>query len=93
MATRLPAFETKEEPERIVKAKPVPHYGVPVAMSLTNKRSTVPQPFSFAGQKKKNIYYFNYSSRFYLYHLFIDLLIYLSIYPIYKSNSIYLSTI
>jgi len=48
MATRLPAFETKEEPERIVKAKPVPHYGVPVAMSLTNKRSTVPQPFSFA---------------------------------------------
>ena len=32
-----------------MKAKPVPHWGVPVALPQANKRSTVPEPFSFEG--------------------------------------------
>ena len=36
----------------IIKAKPVPHWGVPVAFPVANKRSTVPEPFSFNGKEK-----------------------------------------
>ena len=52
LATRKPAAEPVPEPERIPKAKPVPHYGVPVSLPPANKRSTVPAPFSFSGRDR-----------------------------------------
>jgi len=48
MATRKAPVEPQLEPERIVKAKPVPHFGVPLALPAASKRSTVPEPFSFS---------------------------------------------
>ena len=35
----------------IMQAKPVPHFGVPLALPAASKRSTVPEPFSFSGRK------------------------------------------
>ena len=34
-----------------MQAKPVPHFGVPLALPAASKRSTVPEPFSFSGRK------------------------------------------
>ena len=49
MGSRRAPVEPVLEPERIIKAKPVPHWGVPVALPQASKRSTVPEPFSFSG--------------------------------------------
>eukprot|EP00088_Acartia_fossae_P040797 TRINITY_DN4252_c0_g1_i3.p1 TRINITY_DN4252_c0_g1~~TRINITY_DN4252_c0_g1_i3.p1 ORF type:complete len:767 (+),score=251.71 TRINITY_DN4252_c0_g1_i3:80-2380(+) len=48
MASRRPMAEPVVEQDRIIRANPVPHYGVPINLPAINKRATVPEPFSFA---------------------------------------------
>jgi len=48
LAARKPVEVAPTEPERIPRARPVPHYGVPVQLPPVSKRSTVPAPFSFS---------------------------------------------
>jgi len=48
MADRKPKFEPEPAPEPVVKARPAPHRGVPVALPPPCKKSTVAEPFSFA---------------------------------------------
>eukprot|EP00090_Calanus_glacialis_P044282 TRINITY_DN7885_c0_g1_i1.p1 TRINITY_DN7885_c0_g1~~TRINITY_DN7885_c0_g1_i1.p1 ORF type:complete len:750 (-),score=309.01 TRINITY_DN7885_c0_g1_i1:165-2360(-) len=47
MADRKPRFEPEPAPEPVVKARPAPHRGVPVALPPPCKKSTVAEPFSF----------------------------------------------
>lgn len=55
LATRKHAAEPAPEPERIPRAKPVPHYGVPVSLPPASKRSTVPAPFSFSERDQHTV--------------------------------------
>ena len=45
--------EPCESGKRIIRAKPAPHFGVPVVMSNLTKRSTAPATFSFAGRDEE----------------------------------------
>jgi len=48
MAERKPRYEPEPAPEPVVKARPAPHRGVPVALPPPCKKSTIAEPFSFA---------------------------------------------
>jgi len=56
LAARKPHEEPAPEPERIPRAKPVPHYGVPVQLPPASKRATVPEPFSFAERDELTVH-------------------------------------
>ena len=47
MADRKPKYEPEPAPEPVVKSRPAPHRGVPVALPPPCKKSTVAEPFSF----------------------------------------------
>lgn len=55
LAARKPTVEAVAEPERILRAKPVPHYGVPVQLPPASKRATVPAPFSFSERDQHSV--------------------------------------
>jgi len=48
MADRKPKYEPEPVPEPVVKSRPAPHRGVPVALPPPCKKSTIAEPFSFA---------------------------------------------
>jgi len=52
MAERKPRVEPEPAPEPVVRARPAPHRGVPVALPPPCKKSTIAEPFSFAERDK-----------------------------------------
>ena len=52
MAERKPKFEPEPVSEPVVKSRPAPHRGVPVALPPPCKKSTIAEPFSFAERDK-----------------------------------------
>jgi len=52
MADRKPRMEPEPAPEPVVKVRPAPHRGVPVALPPPCKKSTIAAPFSFERRDK-----------------------------------------
>merc|ERR1719266_3246659 len=52
MAERKLRVEPEPDPEPVVKARPVPHRGVPVLLPPLPRKSTQPAPFSFETRDK-----------------------------------------
>jgi len=52
MLDRKPKFEPEPAPEPVVKSRPAPHRGVPVALPPPCKKSTIAEPFSFEQRNK-----------------------------------------
>jgi len=52
MADRKPRMEPEPAPEPVVKVRPAPHRGVPVALPPPCKKSTIAEPFSFEQRDK-----------------------------------------
>lgn len=52
MADRKPRMEPEPAPEPVVKVRPAPHRGVPVALPPPCKKSTIAEPFSFDKRDK-----------------------------------------
>lgn len=41
--------------DRVVRAKPMPHFGVPVRLPCANKKATAAQPFSFEDRDQQTL--------------------------------------
>jgi len=52
MADRKPKVEVEPAPEPVIRSRPAPHRGVPVALPPPCKKSTIAEPFSFEQRDK-----------------------------------------
>eukprot|EP00092_Neocalanus_flemingeri_P022685 GFUD01024605.1.p1 GENE.GFUD01024605.1~~GFUD01024605.1.p1 ORF type:complete len:734 (-),score=225.55 GFUD01024605.1:140-2341(-) len=52
MADRKPRYEPEPAPEPVMRVRPAPHRGVPVALPPPCKKSTIAEPFSFAARDR-----------------------------------------